>query len=70
MFGRATIRLGIGPHSSFICKIDGEFFNFKQDSAQVHRACETINLRQMFTDFNKCSAVAEIGDCLATIDMG
>ena len=46
MFGRATITLGIGPHSSYV-------FFFKYNCMK-----------------NKCSAVAEMGDCLATINMG
>jgi len=30
MFGRATIRLGIGPHSSFIFEVDSCKIHFKE----------------------------------------
>jgi len=36
-----------------IGKIDGEFLTFTQDSAEVHRPCETINL--LACNFAKCS---------------
>ena len=51
MFGRATIRLGIGPHSSVVFILSSK-------------------VMLIFLLYNKSSVVAEMGDRLATIDMG
>jgi len=57
MFGRATIRLGIGPHSSYNCITNGTplSVNNKSDLSSMCKICDVVK-----TVFDKRIAVLNI----------
>jgi len=65
MFGSATIRLGIGPHSSYVLHLS--------ESVRFLFWCvlfTAITPNCLNCILGKCSAVDDMGDRLASIDMG